>query len=1270
MIKPVVALTLLSASVLAANAQTISTATTSAVALTAAETLTVTATGSITTSGVAAVDVNGASVAVAIDNTGVLSSDNDGGTINLTAVGADLSGTITNAGTLTNLGSGSDSNALRVDGQHRLVGFTNAAGGIISVTGNRSTVFMRGSSNSELVTINGDISNAGAIGTLTGGGQASVYLKRALIGGSILNSGTISGLGDAIELDGQVTLVGSLINSGTVQIDNDTGLDIRTASTIRGNLENTATGVIEGSANSNGIVVSSAFVEGDLINRGSITSGSDAIVIAGSNSLISGDLLNTGDAVSQIYGSGLDVSGSIGGDLVNSGTIQGSGGGQAGVSLYSSSSVGGDLNNSGTIEGAERDDGTGGSGLYLYSASIAGQIINGTGGSILSNNDADAALWIYRDFGTSTVGGIVNSGTIAGQVGAISGGSGGGILIEGADIVGDIVNEVSGVIRSDGGDSTDDGIKLGEDGSGGAIVRGSLINRGQIVAGVGTSEVDNQSGIEVSQAEVVGSITNLGSITSNGDNGIAIWGNNTAGVTGIVGGGIINFGTIQGRQEGLDLDDGATINGGIANRAGAVIRGLNADAVEIDEDTLVNGGLVNAGLIESTGASAIELDGTAILNGGLTNSGTILSSGDDGIEIIAGATLNGGLTNSGTIRSTDSDAIEIEDGGRLLGGLVNSSTGVIDATSGDALFLDDDGDEGELRGGVVNHGLIQASDDAIVFDDGIVTGGIQNFGTILAGNQAFEADAGANFSGVVSNEAGAVIAGQTQLDGSNNTAIAVVNRGTWVLMEDAALGRERNTGSIVTGNIIGGDFSNASGGELVLGVDDDSTYSTLEVGGMLDFAEGSAVYVNVQNGGANLADGDALVDVVSGASAATFGSVSVADNALGWKFELVEQADGFDLNARSTGFDTVVGGLAQGGTPLVQGAGGALDAVIADSDNLAIAATFGEQNSASALASLAAQTLPLLNTGTDQAARAVLAGAAKVVQARAESSVGLSAGDAVNHDAYAWVEPVAARSTQDAINGVSGYDATSTGFVLGIDQLTDSAWRMGAGFGVSHSQVDGRGSSTHHADLDTTQVFFYGAGDVAPAIMGNFQLTFASGDVHGRRQLPSFGVVAQSDYSTDSVTARAGLSHLMTLTPARSVTWLAGVEYAQLNSGGYTETGAGALNLSVQADRADSLIMSGGARLTEQLPSGSVIKASLVLGYDAKKSQESLTAAYQGGGSLFTTDGLDQDPWSAEFGLSLARQITPASQLSFNYQASLAQAFLGQSASLKYRWSF
>lgn len=307
---------------------------------------------------------------------------------------------------LTNIGQiVGESNGIHFTGGSITNGITNSgtitgtnAAGIVA----RTNVTMGGISNDGIISgaqdgillyssaITNGITNSGNI---EGTAQAGIDINNSSsLSGGIHNSGNITGGSLGIRLNSAASFSGGLTNSGLIQSSNISGTGVQIVGTTIDSLTNTRTGQILNGGG--GISVTAGHITGALTNAGSINSNIGNGLYAGTGTTI-GSITNSGIISSNLNDGIILLSQVSVGSLTNSGTIRG----HTGIRLETSSSISGGIVNSGTIEG------TGGTAILLGGLSSnvpitlnGGRII----GDIIDNNLSSgfSSLIIGGDFTT------------------------------------------------------------------------------------------------------------------------------------------------------------------------------------------------------------------------------------------------------------------------------------------------------------------------------------------------------------------------------------------------------------------------------------------------------------------------------------------------------------------------------------------------------------------------------------------------------------------------------------------------------------------------------------------------------------------------------------------------------------------------------------------------------------------------------------------------------------------------------------------------------
>jgi uncharacterized protein with beta-barrel porin domain len=131
------------------------------------------------------------------------------------------------------------------------------------------------------------------------------------------------------------------------------------------------------------------------------------------------------------------------------------------------------------------------------------------------------------------------------------------------------------------------------------------------------------------------------------------------------------------------------------------------------------------------------------------------------------------------------------------------------------------------------------------------------------------------------------------------------------------------------------------------------------------------------------------------------------------------------------------------------------------------------------------------------------------------------------------------------------------------------------------------------------------------------------------------------------------------------------VDYTQVNDDGYTETGAGVLNLVVDGRTSHQLLYTVDAKLSHTLSPATTLNANLGVAYDAKAKQSSITAAYAGApGLAFTTQGMNVDATSYRLGLGVVNKSAMGLEVTGRYDVDARAGYANQTLSAKVRWAF
>src|SRR3954454_17481561 len=95
------------------------------------------------------------------------------------------------------------------------------------------------------------------------------------------------------------------------------------------------------------------------------------------------------------------------------------------------------------------------------------------------------------------------------------------------------------------------------------------------------------------------------------------------------------------------------------------------------------------------------------------------------------------------------------------------------------------------------------------------------------------------------------------------------------------------------------------------------------------------------------------------------------------------------------------------------------------------------------------------------------------------------------------------------------------------------------------------------------------------------------------------------------------------------------LDYAQVGSDAYSESGAGALNLNVGPQVSREFMLTAGLRGAYPIASQLNLVANAGVGFNMLTDRPQIWAAYAGGGDGFITSGLGVSPWLYFAGVGL-----------------------------------
>jgi len=711
--------------------QTVSVADDSNCALANGDSLQVLGTGSIADPSVAVGHAVSATVSgVAVDAGGRIEGGLSGilfKTDGSSAAGK-LAGSIINNGTI----AGMDAAGIALAGGSAVVTMTgdiSNSGTAAAISGGTAGIYIGGPSN-----LTGNITNSGTI-TSTGSivpAYGIYILSGSTLDGHVTNlaGGNIAGY-DGVHVEGTSLITGGIVNAGNITATGNGGIFVSGSSIIQGGINNNggaisggnngislASGSITGGVTNNGkisgvfsgIAMESGHLSGGVLNQAGgeisamasttgtiyaqaagIWSGGSALDSVTNNQLISASATYSGTNSGKFAKArGIDLSSTpMSGSITNAntGTISATAVADSkaadanGLSIVGNT-ITGNITNSGFISASATAPSAQALafGLNISGATIGSSIINSGRIQATASGSSETAYGSYL-LNSNVTGGITNSGTITARLGALR--------LQGSLIGGSILNDTGGTLAGR--------LSVANDGTFSSSVGGNIVNRGlfnsglEILRSTVTGVISNEasgtltgSGIFIKSSSVItGGISNAGTITVSGvGSGVLVEASS-------VGVGITNSGTISAASFAL-LADASAVLPTVLNQSGGLISGR----LQILSSTNVtNAGTLSLPANISTIAGNYTQNATGIFRSQVTDSttyGKLAVTGTTTLDpatsfdvVFANTTSCAGLTVAGTLAGaiTSTGGLSLNSGSSLTGAVTHNCATPITLTA-------------------------------------------------------------------------------------------------------------------------------------------------------------------------------------------------------------------------------------------------------------------------------------------------------------------------------------------------------------------------------------------------------------------------------------------------------------------------------------------------------------------------------------------------------------------------------------------------------------
>ncbi len=278
-----------------------------------------------------------------------------------------------------------------------------------------------------------------------------------------------------------------------------------------------------------------------------------------------------------------------------------------------------------------------------------------------------------------------------------------------------------------------------------------------------------------------------------------------------------------------------------------------------------------------------------------------------------------------------------------------------------------------------------------------------------------------------------------------------------------------------------------------------------------------------------------------------------------------------------------------------------------------------------------------------------------------------------SHDSgfSAWIEGFGTFGDLESGNAnTADTDYRLFGTTAGVDYAFDSGILAGLSIGYSKSKADVDARLTE-VEGDTFRLSAFGGANIGDGYVAG-ALSYAFTDFDGQRVITLLSSTALSNFDADEITGYVEGGYAFNAIGELIVEPAISVRYTNFQADGYTETGAGAANLTVSDRETNSISGSVGARLRQEVELDTGLRLTpefrTFLNHEFDETERVINAALAGGS--FTVQGTKAPRTTATVGGGISVMLADRAKLFVNYDAELAERLTEQTVAGTLQWQF
>lgn len=355
--------------------------------------------------------------------------------------------------------------------------------------------------------------------------------------------------------------------------------------------------------------------------------------------------------------------------------------------------------------------------------------------------------------------------------------------------------------------------------------------------------------------------------------------------------------------------------------------------------------------------------------------------------------------------------------------------------------------------------------------------------------------------------------------------------------------------------------------------------------------------------------------------------------------------------------------------------GAALDSLSnASAGMTAILATISVMPSATAQASALKELAPVQDAPAFQAAQAVsvvnLAVDRRQQAAMAYDPATGRAAAAEDSRNGLWAQTLGGGGVRDASNGNDGYRMREFGLAAGADRRFTEQVMGGTAFSWLRDLSHGGEGADTASTLDSYQLALYGT--YRPnRLFFDGQAAVGYNNFHQKRDIGFLDETASADFDGEQYLLRGQAGYDLPITSSISLTPLAGLTWTRSVSDGYTESGAGAADLTVDRRGVNSLSHDLGAKVGWSMDTGFGTlrpEARAAWVHDYNHAGVGISGSIDG--AAFATTASRISPNGAQLGLAATLNSTDDLSLRAEYTGDLRPIYQSHTGMVTASWGF